>query len=252
MSTSSKSAARPNPRARPRSTTIVAAPSATPRTMEGMVRPPQQSRSEQNLAKMVAACRALAEERGNLDDIPLQDVVSAAKTSIGAFYSRFKDKDAFLNYVLEVALAEAETVIRQSFATDAVWQDGPAHAIVAHVVHFYLTQFRQNRGLFRGSLRHYAARDPQTNPMRTANRRIIGLAVPKLATHLTDRGAKAAEFESRAAMQFLVGTLSNVLLNDPGPLHLDDDAVETHLVRMMNRYLGVPEPISKRVVRRNL
>ncbi|WP_066736078.1 TetR/AcrR family transcriptional regulator [Cupriavidus sp. D384] len=217
-----------------------------------MVRPPQQSRSEQNLAKMVAACRTLAEERGNLDDISLQDVVSAAKTSIGAFYSRFKDKEAFLNYVLEVALAEAETVTRASIATDAVWQDASAHAIVAHIVHFYVTQFRQNRGLFRGSLRHYAVRDPETNPMRMANRRIIGLAVPWLAAQLTDRTAKAAEFESRAAMQFLVGTLSNVLLNDPGPLHLDDDAIETHLVRMMNRYLGVPEPTSKRAARRDL
>lgn len=217
---------------------------------EGMVRPPLQSRSEQTLAKMVAACRTLAEERGNLDDIALNDVVSAARTSIGAFYSRFKDKEAFLHYVLEVALADAEALTRQSIAKDTVWQTGPAHAIVAHVVHLYLTQFRENRGLFRGSLRHYAVRDPETNPMRTANRRIIGLAVPWLARQLDDRNAQDAEFESRTAIQFLVGTLSNVLLNDPGPLHLDDAAIETHLVRMMTRYLGVPEPARKKTVRR--
>lgn len=215
-----------------------------------MVRPPLQSRSEQNLAKMVAACRALAEERGNLDDIVLSDVVAAAKTSIGAFYSRFKDKEAFLNYVLEVALADAEAVTLQSIDTDAVWRDGPAHTIVAQIVHLYITQFRQNRGLFRGSLRHYAVRDPETNPMRMANRRIIGLAVPWLAARLEERTAKAADFEARAAIQFLVGTLSNVLLNDPGPLHLDDDAIEPHLVRMMNRYLGVPEPVRGKAARR--
>jgi AcrR family transcriptional regulator len=215
-----------------------------------MVRPPQQSRSEQNLAKMVTACRALAEERGNLDDIALNDVVSAAKTSIGAFYSRFKDKEAFLNYVLEVALVDAEQATRRSIAQDPVWQAGPAHAIVAQIARLYLTQFRENRGLFRGSLRHYAVRDPEMNPMRTANRRIIGLAVPWLARQFGDRSGEAAAFEARAAIQFLVGTLSNVLLNDPGPLHLDDDAIEIHLVRMMNRYLGVPEAVPAKASRR--
>lgn len=245
MSTSAKSSprsakpstAKPTSRSATRSTVAPASPRGT----AGMVRPPLQSRSEQNLAKMVAACRTLAEERGNLDDIALSDVVAAAKTSIGAFYGRFKDKEAFLAYVLDVALSEAEQATQQSIAEDPVWETGPATAIVERIVRIYLTQFRENRGMFRASLRHYAARDPEVNPMRTANRHVIAMVVPWLAGQLGERTKAAADFEARAAIQFLVGTLSNLLLNDPGPLRLDDDAIEPHLNRMMNRYLGVPD-----------
>jgi len=217
--------------------------------MDDGVRPPLQSRSEQSLAKMVAACRALAEERGNLDDISLNEVVTAAKSSIGAFYGRFKDKEALLGYVLEVALREAEGVMQRSIAEEPVWQAGPAQKIVERIVGNYVSQFRLNRGLFRGFLRHYSARDSRDNPMREANRRTYALVVPSLAAQLGDRDQDTAIFEVRAALQFMVGTLANILLNDPGPLHLDDDALEPHLHRMMIRYLGLPEaaaPVERR------
>ncbi|WP_083384696.1 MULTISPECIES: TetR/AcrR family transcriptional regulator [Cupriavidus] len=208
---------------------------------EGLVRRPLQSRSEQSLAKMVAACRALAEERGNLDEISLGEVVAAAKTSIGAFYARFKDKEAMLAYVLDVALGEVEQVVLRSIAEHTVWQTGPAEAIVDQITHLYVSQYRENRGLFRAFLRHYTMRGLELNPLRNANRRIIGLVEPWLASQLRDRSREIAIFEVRAAIQFIVGTLSNVLLHDPGPLHLDDAAIEPHLNRMVSRYLGLPE-----------
>ncbi len=242
MSTSPKRTSRPAATARARpGNRGGAGTQAARRSAADMVRPPLQSRSEQSLAKMVAACRALAEERGNLDDIALSEVVAAAKTSIGAFYGRFKDKEAFLAYVLEVALSEAEHIMLRSIAEVPVWQSGPAEAIVGEIVRVYLEQFRENRGLFRAALRHYAVREPKLNPMREANRRISGLAVPWLASQLGGRSRDTAAFEARAGIQFLVGTLCNVLLNDPGPLHLDDDAIAPHLSRMLKRYLGVPE-----------
>jgi len=206
-----------------------------------MVRPPLQPRSEQNLGKMVAACRALAEQRGNLDEISLNDIVGTAKTSIGAFYARFKDKGAFLGYVLDVALREAEEVTLRSVAEDPVWQSGPAEAIVERIVRLYVGQFRENRGLFKGFLRHYSSRGADDNPMRDANRRIARLVMPWLTSQLAGRPQDTAAFEVRAAMQFLVGTLSNLLLNDPGPLRLDGDELEVHLNRMLKRYLGLDD-----------
>ncbi|MGO4810918.1 TetR/AcrR family transcriptional regulator [Cupriavidus sp. 2MCAB6] len=205
------------------------------------MRPPRQSRSEQNLDKMVKAGRALAEQRGNLDEISLNDVVGAANTSIGAFYARFKDKEAFLAFMLEAALAEAEAITRQSIAEDPVWQTGPASAIVERIVRIYVGRFRQNRGLFKGFLRHYSATGSGDNPMRQANRRVQDLLVPLLASQLDSPRPAHATFEVRVAIQFLVGTLANILLNDPGPLHLEGRKLETHLVRMMRRYLLLPE-----------
>ncbi|EHP37641.1 putative regulatory protein, TetR family [Cupriavidus basilensis OR16] len=205
------------------------------------MRPPRQSRSEQNLGNMIKAGRALAEQRGDLDDISLNEVVKAAETSIGAFYARFKDKEAFLQVMLEAALDEADALTQRSVARDPVWQAGPATAIVDRIVRVYVGQFRQNRGLFRGFLRHYSATGSGDNPMRLANRRIQDLLVPLLARQLDSPRAATADFEVRVAIQFLVGTLANLLLNDPGPLHLEERKLETHLIRMMKRYLMLPE-----------
>lgn len=205
------------------------------------MRPPRQSRSEQNLGNMIKAGRALAEQRGDLDDISLNEVVKAAETSIGAFYARFKDKEAFLQFMLEAALDEAEALTQRSVARDPVWQAGPATAIVDRIVRVYVGQFRQNRGLFRGFLRHYSATGSGDNPMRLANRRIQDLLAPLLARQLDSPRAATADFEVRVAIQFLVGTLANLLLNDPGPLHLEERKLETHLIRMMRRYLMLPE-----------
>jgi hypothetical protein len=53
----------------------------------------------------------------------------------------------------------------------------------------------------------------------------------------TQRSSKSAPRSSWWA-------LANILLNDPGPLHLDDDALALHLDRMMVRYLGLPEAVA--------
>lgn len=55
-------------------------------------------------------------------------------TLIGVFYARFKDKEAFLAFMPEAALAEAEATTRKSIARDPVWQAGPAAAIVERIV----------------------------------------------------------------------------------------------------------------------
>lgn len=232
-------AARPKSPARGTAKTQAGEPPPAP-----AMRPPRQPRSEQNLAKMVKAGRALAEQRGNLDDIALSDVVRLAETSIGAFYARFKDKEAFLAFMLEAALAEAEALTLKSVQNDPVWHAGPAQAIVERIVRIYVGQFRQNRGLFKGFLRHYSATGGGDNPMRQANRRTQDLLVPLLAAQLgagSAASAPTAKFEVRVAIQFLVGTLANVLLNDPGPLHLEGRKLETHLARMVSRYLLLPE-----------
>jgi hypothetical protein len=45
------------------------------------------------------------------------------------------------------------------------------------------------------------------------------------------------ESEIQIAMQMLVGTLSTMMLTDPAPMHLADDAVKQQLTERMVRML---------------
>ena len=78
------------------------------------VRPPQQARSQQTLDRLLDAAEALAAEKG-FDDTTVAEVARRAGSSVGAFYTRFKDKDGLLHALYdryyEQAIATADDAL---------------------------------------------------------------------------------------------------------------------------------------------
>ena len=64
------------------------------------LRDPVQARSKQTLERILDATEALLEERA-FEAISVQSIVRKAGTSVGAFYARFRDKDALLPALYE-------------------------------------------------------------------------------------------------------------------------------------------------------
>ncbi len=61
-------------------------------------RAPQQTRSRKTLARITDAAEALFAERG-YDGASVGDIVARARCSVGAFYSRFKDKESLFLHI---------------------------------------------------------------------------------------------------------------------------------------------------------
>lgn len=218
-------------------------PATSPlRKASASIRPALQVRSEQSLQKMLAAGRALIEEKGNLDDLSITELTAKAGTSVGAFYRRFENKEGFFAVVQEAVLEEMRETMQHAVATEAVWQDGPATAIADRMMELYVRNFQQNRGLFHASLLHLPGREAAWSPVRESNVRALDLLLPLLIAHLpaSSKGVDW-DFEARVAMQAIVGMLVNIVLNDPGPLHLRDKHFAAHVKRQFRRALGLPE-----------
>src|SRR3989304_5140937 len=64
------------------------------------VRPPQQARSRATLDRFVEAAVALVGER-RFEDAPVAEIARRARASVGAFYARFPDKDALVEFMNE-------------------------------------------------------------------------------------------------------------------------------------------------------
>jgi len=62
--------------------------------------PPTQDRSRKTLARILAATERLLETR-SFEQISIADIVRAARTSVGAFYTRFPTKDSLLPALYE-------------------------------------------------------------------------------------------------------------------------------------------------------
>ncbi|CAB3763400.1 TetR family transcriptional regulator [Burkholderia sp. MSh2] len=203
------------------------------------LRPPRQSRSEATLANMLRAGRTLIEQHGDFDDVVIADVIRAAGTSTGAFYCRFKDKDAFVAAVMDATFVELRAEADKSVAEDAVWRSGNARAIAAGIVHHYTDMCRCNRGVFKAVLRYIAPIAPDAHPMRLLDRHIKDLVVPILAPLLAGRSTKVSTQEIRSAIQMISSTLAMAVLTDPGPMRFEDGTLESHLSLMMQRYLRI-------------
>jgi len=60
------------------------------------IHPPRQGRSQETLDRLLDAAEELLMTRG-FDEITVPEIASQAKSSVGAFYARFKDKDGMLH-----------------------------------------------------------------------------------------------------------------------------------------------------------
>ncbi|MCA8348471.1 TetR/AcrR family transcriptional regulator [Burkholderia cepacia] len=237
MTASEKSPDKTNSRRRPAAR--AEAPAEPHDEVLPALRPPRQSRSEATLANMLHAGRDLIEQHGRFDDVAIADVIRAAGTSTGAFYCRFKDKDAFVAAVMDATFAALQADADRAIEEDAVWRSGDARAIAGAIVHHYTDMCRRNRGVFKAVLRHIVPGAPDSHPMRALDHHIKDLVVPCLAPLLTGRSTKVATQEIHASIQMTSSTLAMAVLTDPGPMRFEDGTLENQLSLMMQRYLRI-------------
>ena len=80
------------------------------------LRPPEQARSQKTLERIFVATEKLLESQ-RFEDITVSAITKRAKSSVGAFYARFADKDALLNALdqryTDESLAQLDTIIER-------------------------------------------------------------------------------------------------------------------------------------------
>ena len=77
----------------------MSAPTDSPRLLETVARP-KQARSEQTLQRLLDAAERLIEERG-VAGVSIPEIARSARSSVGGFYARFRDKNELLRALEE-------------------------------------------------------------------------------------------------------------------------------------------------------
>jgi AcrR family transcriptional regulator len=115
------------------------------------VKPPRQDRSRDTHLRYVEAAHRLLARGKSFADISVAELAKEASSSVGAFYSRFRDKDALL-HVLQIELnregsATAAETMRISKAAQV-----PLEVLIRGFVTFAVSYYRQQHGLRRALL----------------------------------------------------------------------------------------------------
>ena len=207
----------------------------------GVIRPPLQRRSRDTMARIVNAAESLLQERG-FEHLSVADITTRARSSVGAFYARFADKDALLDYLDE---RHAEELIERvtAYSEDERWQAAPVEAFVGDVVRFLAGYFKEHRGVLRAlSVRgrlHDAPRFAETT-------RRVNSRVPELIRLVLSRRSEIEHPSPDVAVYLgfvmVMGALrERILFPETYPTHLPVSVrlLADELVQAYLSYLGV-------------
>jgi AcrR family transcriptional regulator len=188
------------------------------------VHPVKRERGRRSRDRLLAAGQRLVARRP-FDSLSVAEIARAANCSVGVFYLRFRDKDAFLRALIAQYLAEGRA------ATLALFDTYDGDRLIGALVESTTERFRTYRGLIRSAIRKRMEDPTVWEPIRrnghlTADRFVAWLAAARGRT-LT----ASEDMSVRFAFQVLFGTLNNALVNQPGPLGIDDPAFLVQLER---------------------
>lgn len=218
-------------------------PSSPATTPAGLrwVKPPRQARSQETLDRILDAAESLVQEKG-FDDTPVSEIVSRAGSSVGAFYSRFPDKEALLHALyeryFEQAMATADDALDPSR-----WKDAGIDDLVRAVVAFLVVIYREQRGLIRA----FVIRNHIDSGFQARRGRLSHHVSERLSDLLVARGGEIRHPDPERAATFgmtlIFATLDSAILfgeTRSGAEALSDEELVAELTRAFLAYLGIP------------
>lgn len=167
-------------------------------------------------------------------------IAAANGMSVGSFYGRFKDKEAFFEVLQKEITAEWIEEATGKLALDRC-EGLTATARVDRICKLVAGLIREDAGFLRAALKHEATNPAGWTPIKQAGKEVAALAVAMLRPAMPRGTAAPSDARIQFAMQVLYSTCFNGILHDPGPIPVSSRRLERELARMMCLYLGLPD-----------
>ena len=195
--------------------------------------PAKQSRSRRTRDALLAAGWKLL-AKTSWDRLSVNDIVAAADSSVGSFYSRFADKDSYFD-----SLA-SEWLERRRTQTQALYDrlkctDDYVDAVVMDVYRSVLG----SRHFWHAAIIRGVSVPEFWVPFRESGLRRIKEFI-RLRTEELGRELSAQETRDiRFAFQMVNGVINNGILNRPGPIMIETRDFEVALLRSFRAVAGL-------------
>jgi AcrR family transcriptional regulator len=191
------------------------APSRSPEPADrDMVRafPTKQLRAEQTREKLLQTGKTLL-ATGGFDDISIAQIAAASGCSVGAFYMRFRSKQAYFEFLLDRVVDEVREEALQTLTPERIRGLNLEQTIQLCVSH-HIKVVRDHEGLIRAALAYSINGSDDWQPIRDAgvllNTHYIGLILRK--SRMRDK--KAATRHLLIGLQIITGHLINAIAHE--------------------------------------
>lgn len=197
--------------------------------------PVKQSRSQKTRDRLLAAGFKLLRRR-DFDQLSVADIARAANCAVGSFYQRFFDKDQYFFALAEMRRAQSRGQLE-------TWYDGvKLGSLVERAIERELGFVLDHPDFWRAALRRGTTDPTFWEEFRALGRASVERFVD-VYSRLLGRTPGADEVERiRFAFQMVRGTLNNTLINQPGPLSLEDAGFRRQMERAFRLVAGIEAP----------
>src|SRR5258708_31909353 len=191
------------------------------------VTPSRQKRSRETTLALLQAGAGLWRTR-SLGELSIEALCANVGGTGGAFYIRFDSKEAYFNALTELAARDGESRLLE-LPGDALLKEADLTTRCRVLVSGVTGWIRAHEGVLRAALQHDDTRPDKWTSFKALARATTARATPLLLPAM-GKGREAAKTRSIAiGFQVVLGTLVNAILNDPGPLSIQDREMEVRL-----------------------
>lgn len=213
------------------------------------VTPALQARSQATFNALIQAGRRVMGAQ-DFEAVRISEIARTAGASVGAFYGRFANKEVFFSAIQEITVSDIESGMRALLDQPPVEQAGDSAFLVA-IARFWVGFYRTHRGLYVASFKHSRTRPGAWTPFKRLGRNLVSLVIKQLVPRLKQLERPRSEREIRIAFQFVNGLLVNAVVNDPGPMSINDAEMERSVARFLCAYFGIQAPAATKKPRQS-
>jgi AcrR family transcriptional regulator len=207
----------------------------------------RQARSQQTLERLLDSAEALIGEKG-FADAPVAEIARRAGFSVGAFYSRFRDKEALL-HCLQGRLFDEAVATADATLDPGRWRGAGLVDVACELVAFLVEIHRERAGI----LREVVVRAPTDARIDARKEALLKHISDRLQPLLLERVDEIRHPDPDAAARFafrvVLGVLKEAILFAGPAAHgipRSDASLSEELSRVFLAYLGVRLPLRTR------
>ncbi len=189
-------------------------------------------------AYLDAGVRLLNETR--FKDLKVSDLARDSGYSVGSFYTRFEDKDAFFRALRGAVVASCNELVDRRVSPEKLSDYSPEEAL-DEMVDLLADIFSGDyRGVLRESLLSILEPDDPWAPMRDSARRIMSYYHEALSSSFDGKSEVETKTLLSFCFQIVVGVLQNDLVNDYHVFSTRDQSIRTALKNNLRCQMALP------------
>ena len=202
--------------------------------------PSKQLRSEQARERLLdTGTRLLA--AGGFDAVSIAQIATEAGCSVGAFYQRFQNKQAYFEFLLDRVIdtvrQDAERALTPAAAAELDLAD-----TVALCVSHHTQVIRSNEGLIRAAMAYSLHGSDDWQPIGTVGAWLNAHYISLMLAKCKGRDKAVAQQRLRVGLSLISGYLANSVAHDSPALSLHNPDLAHWLAAMVTHSLKVSVP----------